>query len=117
LKYKQAAVKKIHDGQSVASVARKLGVAETLPHSWRRQVTERSSDADKQTLSLKKRIRVTNTDSQHTLPVAANLLAQSFKRPSPELIHHSDCGSQYCSLRVSSVAAKPWAAGFDEPPR
>ena len=55
--YKQTAVKKIHDGQSVASVARELGVAESLLHNWKRQVTERSSDADKETLSLKKRFR------------------------------------------------------------
>ena len=55
--YKQAAVKKIHDGQSVASVARELDVAESLFHNWKRQVIERSSDADKETLLLKKRIR------------------------------------------------------------
>ncbi len=55
--YKQAAVKKIHDGQSVASVARELGVAESLLHNWKRQVSERSSDADKETLLLKRRIR------------------------------------------------------------
>ncbi len=55
--YKQAAVKKIHDGQSVASVARELGVAESLLHNWKRQVAETSSDADKEALLLKKRIR------------------------------------------------------------
>ncbi|MCP9495185.1 MAG: transposase [Pyrinomonadaceae bacterium MAG19_C2-C3] len=55
--YKQQAVKKIHDGQSVASVARELGVAESLLHNWKRQVTASSSDADKETLLLKRRIR------------------------------------------------------------
>ncbi len=55
--YKQSAVRKIHDGQSVASVSRELGVAESLLHNWKRQVTEHSSDADKETLALKKRIR------------------------------------------------------------
>jgi len=55
--YKQAAVKKIHDGQSVASVARELGVAESLLHNWKRQMAENSSDSDKEVLSLKKRIR------------------------------------------------------------
>jgi transposase-like protein len=55
--FKREAVKKDHDGQSVASVARELGVAESLLHNWKRQVTERSSDADKETLILKKRIR------------------------------------------------------------
>ncbi len=55
--YKQAAVKKIHDGQSVASVARELRVAESLLHNWKRQMAENSSDSDKEVLSLKKRIR------------------------------------------------------------
>ncbi len=55
--YKQAAVRKIHDGQSVASVARELGVAESLLHNWKRQVTQSSSDAEREVLSLKKRIR------------------------------------------------------------
>lgn len=55
--YKQAAVKKIHDGQSVASVSRELGVAESLLHNWKRQTIETSSDADKEVLALKKRIR------------------------------------------------------------
>lgn len=50
---KQAAVKNIHDGQPVASVARELGITESLLHKWKRQVTASSSDADKETLSLK----------------------------------------------------------------
>ncbi len=55
--YKREAVKKIHDGQSVASVARELGVAESLLHKWKRQILETSSDADKEVLALRKRIR------------------------------------------------------------
>ena len=55
--YKREAVKKIYDGQSVASVARELGVAESLLHNWKRQALETSSDADKEVLALKKRIR------------------------------------------------------------
>jgi transposase len=55
--YKREAVKKIHDGQSVASVSRELGVAESLLHNWKRQVSQTSSDADKETIALKRRIR------------------------------------------------------------
>lgn len=55
--YKREAVRKIHDGQSVASVARELGVAESLLHNWKRQAVEVSSDADKEVQALKKRIR------------------------------------------------------------
>ncbi len=55
--FKREAVKKIHDGQSVASVARELGVAESLLHNWKRQVTESSSDSDKENIALRKKLR------------------------------------------------------------
>ncbi len=55
--YKREAVKKIHDGQSVASVARELGVAESLLHNWKRQAMEASSTSEREVLALKKRIR------------------------------------------------------------
>jgi len=55
--FKREAVKKIHDGQSVASVARELGVAESLLHNWKRQALETSSDADKEVLALRKKLR------------------------------------------------------------
>ncbi len=55
--YKREAVKKVHDGQSVASVARQLGVAESLLHKWKRQVVEASSDSEREVLALKRRIR------------------------------------------------------------
>ena len=44
--YKRQAVRKIHDGQSVASVSRELGVAQSLLHNWKRQAVEASPDAD-----------------------------------------------------------------------
>ena len=55
--YKREAVKKIHDGQSVASVARERGVAESLLHNWKRQAVETSSASEREVLALKKRIR------------------------------------------------------------
>ncbi len=55
--YKREAVKKIHDGQSVASVSRELGVAESLLHNWKRQVIDGSSESEREVLGLKKRIR------------------------------------------------------------
>jgi transposase len=55
--FKREAVKKIHDGQSVASVARELGVAESLLHNWKRQAVEVSSDAERQVLALRKKLR------------------------------------------------------------
>lgn len=55
--YKREAVRKIHDGQSVASVSRELGVAESLLHSWKRQAVETSSEAEREVLLLRKKLR------------------------------------------------------------
>jgi transposase len=55
--FKREAVKKIHDGQSVASVARELGCAESLLHRWKRDAFEASSDSEREVLALRKRVR------------------------------------------------------------
>jgi len=55
--FKQMAVKKILDGQSVASVSRELGVAESLLHKWKRAKIDSSSDLEKEVLELKKKLR------------------------------------------------------------
>ncbi len=55
--YKREAVKKIHDGQSVASVAGELGVAESLLHNWKRRMMEVSSDSEKEVIGLRKKLR------------------------------------------------------------
>lgn len=55
--FKQNAVKKILDGQSVASLSRELGVAESLLHKWKRAKIETSSDLEKEVLELKKKLR------------------------------------------------------------
>lgn len=55
--FKREAVRKIHDGQSVASVARELGCAESLLHRWKREALEASSDSEKEVLALRKKLR------------------------------------------------------------
>ena len=55
--FKQQAVKKILDGQSVASVSGELGVAEGILHKWKKAKLETSSDFEKENLELKKRLR------------------------------------------------------------
>lgn len=55
--FKREAVRKIHDGQSVASVARELGCAESLLHKWKREVVAASSDAEKEVLALRRKLR------------------------------------------------------------
>jgi len=55
--FKQSAVKKVVDGQSVASVARDPGISEGLLDKWKRTRLESSSDLEKEVIELKKRLR------------------------------------------------------------
>ena len=55
--FKQQAVKKIIDGQSVASLARELGVAESLLHKWKQAKISGASNAEREVIELKKRLR------------------------------------------------------------
>ena len=60
--FKCQAVKKVLDGQSVVSVARELGVNESLIHKWKRAALEKSDASPSggvlnQEAELKKRIR------------------------------------------------------------
>jgi len=55
--FKQQAVKKILDGQSVASASRELGVAEGVLHNWKKLKIESSSSAEQELIELKKKLR------------------------------------------------------------
>ena len=55
--FKQQAVKKILDGQSVASVSRELGVAEGILHAWKKAKFESSSSVEQENVELKKRLK------------------------------------------------------------
>lgn len=55
--FKQQAVKKILDGQSVASVSRELGVAEGVLHNWKKAKLESGFNSGQEVMELKKRLR------------------------------------------------------------
>ncbi len=55
--FKREAVRKIYEGQSVASLSRELGVSENQLHAWKRKVYEVSTDAERELTVLKKRLR------------------------------------------------------------
>jgi transposase len=55
--FKQSAVKKILDGQSVASVARELGVGEGLLHKWKRARPASVTGAEREVIELRKKLR------------------------------------------------------------
>jgi transposase-like protein len=55
--FKQQAIKKILDGQSVASVSRELGVAEGVLHNWKKAKSASGSGVEQEVAELKKRLR------------------------------------------------------------
>ena len=55
--FKQNAVKKILDGQSVAAVARELGVGENLLHKWKKVRISSASNAEREVIQLRKKLR------------------------------------------------------------
>lgn len=55
--FKQSAVKKILDGQSVASVSRELGVAESILHKWKKSKLTTASDSEREVLELRRKLR------------------------------------------------------------
>ncbi len=55
--FKKQAIKKILDGQSVASVSRELGVSEGILHKWKKRKIDSSSEVERENLELKKRLR------------------------------------------------------------
>ncbi len=60
--FKREAVKKVFDGQSVAGVARELGISESLIHTWKRQRARAGTDLERENLELKKRLRETEME-------------------------------------------------------
>ena len=59
--FKEQAVKKVFDEQSVASVARELDVGENLIHSWKKtrlsEETNEMANLERENLELKKKLR------------------------------------------------------------
>ena len=55
--FKQNAVKKVLDGQSVASVSRELGVGEGILHKWKKAQMATTSDAEREVIKLRKKLR------------------------------------------------------------
>ena len=55
--FKREAVRKIYDGQTVASLSRELGVSENQLHAWKKREHDGSTDTEKEIIVLKKRLR------------------------------------------------------------
>jgi transposase-like protein len=55
--FKREAVRKVLDGQSVASVARELGISTAQLHTWKKQKLEVATDVEREMIELKRRLR------------------------------------------------------------
>lgn len=55
--FKRETVRKVFDGQSVASVARELGVAEGLIHNWKKSIKATATGTELEIIQLKKKLR------------------------------------------------------------
>ena len=62
--FKRQAVKKILDGQSVASISRELGVAEGILHNWKKARLAKTSSAEQEVLELKKRLKEVEMENE-----------------------------------------------------
>lgn len=54
--FKKEAVKKYLDGQSVASIAREIGVNENTIHKWKKEILSVNGEIDQEKLLMRKRI-------------------------------------------------------------
>jgi transposase len=54
--FKQQAVKKYLDGQSVASISREIGVNENTIHNWKAEILQKDGESDEDKLRMRKRI-------------------------------------------------------------
>ena len=54
--FKKQTVKKYLDGQSVASIAREIGVNENTIHKWKAELIQKDGEPDKEKLLMRKRI-------------------------------------------------------------
>lgn len=62
--FKREALRKVFDGQSVASVARELGVAEGLIHNWKKAKLATNSESENELIALKKRLREVEMENE-----------------------------------------------------
>ena len=57
-------VKKYLDGQSVASIAREIGVNENTIHKWKAELIQKNGEPDKEKLAMRKRIIELETENE-----------------------------------------------------
>jgi transposase len=62
--FKREAVKRIFDGQSVASLSRELGVSENQLHAWKKVQFAGATESEKDLVRLKKELREVKMENE-----------------------------------------------------
>lgn len=62
--FKREAVRRVFDGQSVASVGRELGVSENLIHNWKKTIKAGQTPAENELIELKKKLRMVEMENE-----------------------------------------------------
>ncbi len=62
--FKREAVRKILDGQSVASVSRETGVSENQLHLWKKAKMGMATDSERDLIKLKKELREVKMENE-----------------------------------------------------
>jgi len=55
--FREAAVRRVFDGETAASVARDLGIGANLLYRWKKEIKLDLSDVERENVELKRRLR------------------------------------------------------------
>ena len=73
--FKEAAVRRVFDGETAASVARDLGIAPNLLYRWKKEIRMDMSETEREVIELKKKLREV-TEERDILKKAALIFGQ-----------------------------------------
>ena len=126
--FKKATVKKYLDGQSVASIAREIGVNENTIHKWKSEIIQKDGEPDKEKLAMRKRIIELGNGERNSKKGGDYLRAAEVRRDTSLLMAKSKiirlmllcrvmqvkCCNYYAYRRGKTYRESPLAASIKE---
>lgn len=62
--FKREIVKRVYEGQKIVSIARELGVSESLIYKWKKEIKATNSDEANELIALKKKLREVEMENE-----------------------------------------------------
>ena len=62
--FKREIVKRVFDGQKIVSIARELGVSESLIYKWKKEIKTTNSEEANELIALKKKLREVEMENE-----------------------------------------------------